>query len=319
MTSSDIVMDRTAGEAGLATRRPDTVVWAVVAGMAWLLAAMLWKTGLSLDTASNPALLIVAACYALLTCFYVFVRKIPVIADALILFGQITLMMILGLLLSYAVSAIPLPYRDVELHAFDLSIGFYREAYLKFLVDHPRLLGFVYLGYASLLTQFVVVPFALVLSGQEERCRTYGVAYGLSLTVTCIIAAFVPATNALVHVDLPTIGYGELSLRVESYFPTLEALRTGVQKFIPLCDFEGLISFPSFHTVSAILYAWALWPLARLRWLSVPLNLLMILGTPGFGAHYIVDVIAGVVVAILSIIVAAHIRGRQSSFGQVRP
>lgn len=315
MTTPDIVMERTVGDAGLTARRADEVIWAVVAAMAWLLAAMLWKTGLSLDLASNPALPIAAACYILLTCFYVFVRKIPVIAEALILFGQITLMMLLGLLLSYAVSAVPFPYRDVDLNAFDISIGFHREAYLKFFIDHPQLLSFVYLGYASLLTQFVVVPFALLLSGHEGRCRTYGVAYGLSLTVTCIVAVFVPATNALIHVDLPAIGYGELSQRVESYFPTLEALRTGVQKFIPLCNFEGLISFPSFHTVSAILYAWALWPLARLRLLSVPLNLLMILGTPGFGAHYLVDVIAGVIVAIASIAVAAHIRSRQPIFG----
>jgi membrane-associated phospholipid phosphatase len=61
---------------------------------------------------------------------------------------------------------------------------------------------------------------------------------------------------------------------------------------------EGLISFPSFHTANAILFIWALWPLRLLRPVILVVNVLLIASTPLAGAHYLVDLIGGAVVAV---------------------
>jgi membrane-associated phospholipid phosphatase len=49
---------------------------------------------------------------------------------------------------------------------------------------------------------------------------------------------------------------------------------------------------------------WALWPVRRIGGLAAALNLLMIAATPVIGAHYIVDVAAGIALAIGSICAA---------------
>ena len=67
---------------------------------------------------------------------------------------------------------------------------------------------------------------------------------------------------------------------------------------------SGVVCFPSFHVIWAILCAAALWTYKPLR---VPITLLcglIILSTMTTGWHYFVDVIAGAAVAILSIKVA---------------
>src|SRR5262245_60537148 len=53
--------------------------------------------------------------------------------------------------------------------------------------------------------------------------------------------------------------------RTYTHVHTLEALRSGAMSVVRLDDLEGLITFPSFHTANAILFAWALWPVRYLR------------------------------------------------------
>ena len=48
----------------------------------------------------------------------------------------------------------------------------------------------------------------------------------------------------------------------------------------------------------------ALWPIARLRWPVLILNNAMLVATPIDGAHYLVDVLAGVVIAGGSLLAA---------------
>jgi membrane-associated phospholipid phosphatase len=66
---------------------------------------------------------------------------------------------------------------------------------------------------------------------------------------------------------------------------------------------QGIISFPSFHTICAVLLA----NMARgRRWLTplLALNLLMILSVMSEGAHYAVDILSGVLVAFAAIVFA---------------
>jgi membrane-associated phospholipid phosphatase len=76
---------------------------------------------------------------------------------------------------------------------------------------------------------------------------------------------------------------------------------------IQLNNLEGLVTFPSFHTANAILFAWALWTVPYLRWVGLVVNGLMILSTPLTGAHYIIDVVAGTIVAVAAIAFARFV------------
>ncbi len=62
-----------------------------------------------------------------------------------------------------------------------------------------------------------------------------------------------------------------------------------------------MITFPSYHSVMAVLLAYA----ARgtfLSFLSLVLNALMLVSVPTEGGHYLTDAIAGIAIAVSSIL-----------------
>ncbi|MBA2400684.1 MAG: phosphatase PAP2 family protein, partial [Bradyrhizobium sp.] len=68
-----------------------------------------------------------------------------------------------------------------------------------------------------------------------------------------------------------------------------------------------VVSFPSFHAASGILYMWALWPVRYVGGVAVALNLLMIASTPVIGAHYMIDVFGGVALAVVGICLSKYL------------
>jgi membrane-associated phospholipid phosphatase len=269
-------------------------------------------SGLSVDFKSNPMLLVVASLYGAAIWFYSFIRRDERLVQPLIAAAQLFLILLTGLLLSYAVATLAPPYRDAELLAIDQWLGFDRPSYVALLTNQPwkeRLCNLVYL---SMLPQVAVTPFALIFTNRIERLQWFAAAYGLALVATIAIFTFMPAVGAFVYFDITPEQYATLPADLYTPAKTLDALRSGAMKTISLSNLEGLIAFPSFHTAAALLYAWAMWPVKPLRWIVVPLNAAMIGTTPICGAHYVVDVIAGFGVAAGSV-------GASRMFIQARP
>jgi PAP2 superfamily len=69
----------------------------------------------------------------------------------------------------------------------------------------------------------------------------------------------------------------------------------------------GVICFPSFHVMWAILSAWTLFPVRGLRWLSTVLAAAIVLSTMTTGWHYMMDVLGGIILAGVSIAIARTI------------
>jgi membrane-associated phospholipid phosphatase len=64
----------------------------------------------------------------------------------------------------------------------------------------------------------------------------------------------------------------------------------------------GLVAFPSYHCIAAILFMWASWTVHSLRPFMVAVNLLMLAATPIVGGHYFVDLVAGALIVPPSIV-----------------
>jgi membrane-associated phospholipid phosphatase len=85
-------------------------------------------------------------------------------------------------------------------------------------------------------------------------------------------------------------------------------LRNGTLRTINLGDSsQGLVVFPSFHTTLAVLCIFAARPLRILKVPLLALNLLIILSAPFEGAHYFIDIIAGIILAALTISLPGYI------------
>jgi membrane-associated phospholipid phosphatase len=271
------------------------LLWGLIAGMTLLTTVGFASTGLALDPLSNPWLFALIAVLITVTWYYSTIRPDVRLKTVSETGTQILLVLLFGILLSYAAAAASrrFPYSDELLAQLDLALGFERRVYLDFFAGHSWLRRLTSVAYLTLLPQFLLVPAILFTANQISRVHVWLIAVAFALIVTSAISICTPSLTAFVYSDLKLL----VPPGIYTPMPTIEALRAGTFGAIRLDNLEALISFPSFHTAGAILFVWALWPLNVLRWGGLVLNAALIAATPIDGAHYLVDVAGGAAVA----------------------
>jgi hypothetical protein len=298
--------------------RLSRAVWLQIVIMTAIVAIGLPLLGLSISFTSNISLLAIGLVDLGLIWFYRRVRGDETIAGPLEAVGQLLVIMLLGLLLTYLATATALPYRDAELNAIDRWLGVERHQFRTLVASVPGLPNLLDLAYLSIQPQTPLVPFILVITRQLPRLLRFVFAFGLALVMTSLIAIFVPAISASIYIDLAPLREAGIPPGIYTHIPTLQALRSGAMTVIQLNDFEGLITFPSFHTTIAILFTWALWRVPVVRFFGLIVNGLMILSTPLSGSHYVIDLVGGGMVAMIAIGIANRI-GRYGESELPRP
>ena len=242
-------------------------------------------------------------------------RQNPRIAFPLAAIAQLVVVIPVMTSISYVATSANLPLMDATLLACDRALGFDFRSYLGFIDDRPWLVWILATGYRTIACSVLVTAVMLPLAGHYRRVAEFISAFTLALILTIGISALVPAIGV----------YGELKMAAsdfpnivpQGYYDTLRdapLLRDGTLRSLDLFELVGVLTFPSFHAVSAVLYAWALWPVRWFRPVNLLCNGAMIAATPVGGGHYMVDVIAGVAVAGLAILVARRV-SRAVAFG----
>jgi membrane-associated phospholipid phosphatase len=285
------------------------LIWWVIGTMVALVCAGSQVTGVWPDILSGwKSLSAIGVCLAI-AYLYRRWRPDPWISLGAEAVAQVALILILGILLSYVVAAAAFPYRDAELHAIDEWLGFGSIAYLSFFNRHPFVAHLISFAYSSIKLQTLFVLGALIVSSRFARVQEYLLAVAIGLSITVAVFTFVPAVDIYTFFHLSQNDFPNLSFApVFDHIAPLAAVRDGTSEPINFETFQGLITFPSFHTTSAILFTWAVFPLTRIRWWIVAVNVLMVIAAPVDGGHYFIDVIGGSMVACLAIVAAAHLR-----------
>jgi membrane-associated phospholipid phosphatase len=178
---------------------------------------------------------------------------------------------------SYAVAArSPFPMMDDALAAADGWLHFDWGAWTAWGRAHPWIWRTQVVAYDAMHPELALLVLYL---GLRERATPLIASLFAGGAIAIVLSWFVPAIGHLP--DAPHV-------------PALLALRTGT---LPDGVPQGLISFPSYHTTVAILLTAAL---VRERFLFLAacvLNGVMVISTLSMGGHYLVDVLAGIVVA----------------------
>jgi len=281
------------------------LVWCLVGTMALMTIASFALARLTVDVSNNPWLPLAITGLLAISFFYRYRRPDPHLCAVTEAAAQMLLILLFGILLTYAALTTNFPYRDAELYAIDGALGLDRRAYLDFINSRPLLAELSGYCYQSLLPQFALVPMLLMIANQLPHLRWWMIAFGLALITTSAISIFMPAVAAFVYLDLTPQVYANVASTVYTHVPTLEALRAGTLHSIKLDNLEGLVTFPSFHTAGALMFIWALRTVPFVRWPAVALNIALIAATPIDGAHYFIDLIGGAAVAFAAI-AASH-------------
>jgi PAP2 superfamily len=281
--------------------------WIPLGGMGAALALCLMLTDFSLEPLGAATSFGVAMLYAVLA--YRNPKATPRDIKVAFVLGstaQIVLVTMLMTPLTYVAAAAHFPMRDADLFAIDRALGLDWRAYVDFVDAHPALAAALHCGYAMIRWPIFAIPIALAVVARFDRLQEFTLAFGLALIATTVASAFVPAIGAFHHLGLDPADFPHLNpLGYLDELRVLPPVREGALRALDLFGLTGVVTFPSFHAASALLYGWALWPARWMRPVAIAANGLMLASTPIDGGHYFIDVLAGIAVA-LAAIAAAH-------------
>jgi hypothetical protein len=196
-----------------------------------------------------------------------------------------------GAILTYAAATRDGPLYDQQLAAIDRALGFDWGACLALVNGHPAVKTVLWACYSSLFSQIILSVAWFTWIGWPQRNAELLANASLALLLTTAIFCLFPAFG-------PGVGVPGFEL---AYVDDLTGLRNGTLPSLDVMLLKGVITFPSFHAVLAVLFVWShrgsvsLVPAAAL-------NTVMLLAIPREGGHYLIDIFGGLAVAGITIV-----------------
>ncbi len=210
--------------------------------------------------------------------------------------------------LNYLLITVAGPRIDAPLAALDRALGVNWPAMMAVIAQHPLLNAMLQLGYISVLPQVALLVAALGWHGKHERIYSFCLALSAGAGISIAMWTLAPSFGAFSVYDLPAGVANHMALALDAHYAQdLVALLAHGPGHIAPTDAKGLIGFPSYHAAMALLVVWYARDIAVLRWLAVGVNSVVMVATPIQGGHHVVDVIAGVAVAVISVLLANRV------------
>jgi membrane-associated phospholipid phosphatase len=197
------------------------------------------------------------------------------------------------LFLLFPLTALSGPLADAHLAAIDQALGFDWPAFASLFAGHALAQHALVIAYHSFNWQPLVIILALFATGREDRAWRFVTAGTIAALVTALLYPFAPAVGAFFHYHVVASDFPQIQSGWQ-FGPIVEAVKSGARNIAP-DTFTGMVSFPSYHAAAGAIFAWALWPF-RVRWPFVALNVAMCAAALICGAHYLVDVLAGIAI-----------------------
>jgi hypothetical protein len=242
--------------------------------------------------------------------FYQTRRNEPALAAMLMGASFLCLFSAAASVLNYFFLTLHGPRIDHVLLTADRALGFDWYQMMIAMAQHPLLNAALFRTYNMALPEIALVMVALAWTGRIVQVYRYCLALGLGALIAIGVWALMPSLGAESLFTLPPEVANKLTLSVNcDYGKALVALLQNGPGDISPSDLRGLIGFPSYHGVLALIMAWYGWQVPWLRWPALLLNAAIVICSPIQGGHHMVDLLGSFPVAALSIFLAARCAG----------
>ena len=200
----------------------------------------------------------------------------------------------------YLASGAGFPLMDGRLASADAALGFDWPTFLAVTDASPWLSAILVVAYHSVGPQIPLVFVVLAFALREERLMEFVALMAISSLLTAVGMVLVPAAGAYPHFSPSPEAYKNFTSHAGMWHYTeLMKLRSG-GVFLYVADkSKGLVTFPSYHTVLGIIITYAFREFRRLFPFFALLNSIMLVSTIPEGGHHLVDVLAGVLIALM--------------------
>lgn len=202
-------------------------------------------------------------------------------------------------ILTYIFATLNLPLLDEIFMRADLAMGFHWLTFYTFIQSHPFASVLLTTAYFSALPQVFFSIIYLSLTGKTDRNDELWWSSSIALVLTSLLSGLFPAGG--------TLFYYSIGLENAVHLPNFLALRDGSLSRFSFEEMKGIVTFPSYHTTIALLLVYAYRQLKLFKWVFA-LNALMLISTPINGGHYLVDMLGGGVVFVISIYLMKRVR-----------
>jgi hypothetical protein len=282
-------------------------------GLAMGLSAVdaIWSVVAHLDVAYGAYLPVIGLALALFAGSNVYQTRRPDPRLSAMLFGAgfLCLFSATASVLNYCLLTVAGAPIDLKLAALDRAIGFDWPAAMTAVSRMPLFNAILYVAYATMLPQVALLTVVLARRDTFPDIYRFCLAVAVGALVCIAVWTIAPSFGAIAVYDVPSGWHLPLALD-KGYARELAALLAHGPGRISPDEVRGLIGFPSYHAVLALLVAFYAWRAPWLRWPALVLNLLVVVATPIQGGHHLVDVLAGVPVAALALYGAGEFRQR---------
>lgn len=211
---------------------------------------------------------------------------------------------LIGAVFTYLMGTLRLPLLDENFAQMDAALGFYWMDWYNFLNAFPlanRMLEGIYIFCVFEIFISIILLSAI---GKTERLDDF--------LWTCVISGLITSILSGVFPALGAFEYFGVELDRAKHLPDLLALRDGSITAFAFSKMQGIVTFPSYHTVLAILFIYIFRGIYLVFEVSVILNALMLISIPSMGGHYLVDMIAGGIVAAFAIYLVQRMKDYSS-------
>jgi hypothetical protein len=193
---------------------------------------------------------------------------------------------------SYVVATLRMPLRDAEFSRMDAALGFNWGAGFDWITALSWWLRSIFEhAYNSMMVQVFASIAFFVLIKRSDRNRELLWIGMLAVTISAALSGPFPALGPYTTGGMP------------AWSAALLSIRDGSLTKITLDHLNGIVSFPSCHTVMAVVLVYVHRPPLRSFVPVAILNVLLLIATPFAGHHYLVDMISGAAVAAISILI----------------
>jgi PAP2 superfamily len=267
-----------------------------------------WAKGVEVTYIGYTVPVIVGILFIGLGQFYRRVRIHEPIAASATVFGLSFLLMQFTVALNYMY----LPYSffgfDQQLAAIDASFGFVWSDFVTAVAGYTLFINALHTVYSSSFNQIILVILVLGLAAKIDDLHTYMVALSLGVLICISIWALAPSSSPVAFQPLADEVAKQLNLALNPAIGA-ELRRLAVEGIVsyPPSRYEGLVGFPSFHTVMLIATVYAVRNVKLVFWPALAWNLAMFPAIMIHGAHNLVDVFGGLAVAAFSIYCAKKV------------
>jgi hypothetical protein len=233
------------------------------------------------------ALLVSTLCWA--------TPRLSRVADGLGTLGLVGLAGLGGGVISLVGLRFRQPLVDHSLLRLDRALGVDSPGLIEWLANQAQWPATITISYNNTLLVLGISILAQSLKGRRVEAWRAAFCFIGSLLTVCLISIFTPAKG--LGLWLTDEALGHLPNGAARYFwPSFDRFYSGTDPVLSLAAIDGVVSFPSFHTVMGLTTV-ALWRRSPIGLgFSSVWFLHMMIGAIPLGGHYFVDLFGGAAV-----------------------